>query len=273
VRILVTGAASPLGVAVASTLARAGHAVRGTDGAAQPAPAAGVLAAGYHGGDLADPDFVPPLLEGVQCVVHLAPLALAKVAPAGAPGEVLDAAARGTHVLVKAAVEAGIAWIVQGSTLAVMDAYDDDLEVTEQWRPRPSPTPEHLAPYLSELVTREFTRDVHLAAPPHAICLRFGNLVADTPAAAAGPRVLPVVDAAQAVALAVSALQRGAQRGHRWQLYHVAALTPEARYTSRAARQALGYGQPAEGDIAGRVDDGGGSGITATGAGREGPRR
>jgi hypothetical protein len=40
--------------------------------------------------------------------------------------------------------------------------------------------------------------------------------------------------------------ERRRQRGHRWQLYHIAPLDPGARYTSALATQSLGYGQEAE---------------------------
>ena len=239
-RILLTGAAGALGAAVAAALAQDGHTLRATDEAPLPPDAAEALAADFHRGSLADPAFVAPLLEGVEAIVHLAPLALPQTVPPDAPGEALDAAARGTHVLLKAAVEAGVDKVVQASTLAVMDAYDETLEVTEQWRPRPRPAPAHLAPYLAELVAREFTRDVQIAAPPSIVCLRFETLAAD----GAGERELPLPDAALAVGRALAALQAGArQRGHRWLLYHVAPLLPEARYTSAAAQDALGYGR------------------------------
>jgi hypothetical protein len=132
--------------------------------------------------------------------------------------------------------------VVLGSTLAVLDAYPDDLEVTEQWRPRPRPRPAELAPYLAELTAREFTRDVQLDDPPRIVCLRFGHLVAGD--ASDDPRALPLADAVHAVQRALAVLQEGTrQRGHRWQLYHIATLRPDARYTAALARQALGYGQ------------------------------
>jgi nucleoside-diphosphate-sugar epimerase len=256
-QVLLTGAASMLGGAVAAALAADGYAVRATDAAPLLPNASEALAGDFWQGALTDPEFVAPLLEGVHAIVHLAPLTLVEVLPPGTqgrgPGEVLDAAARGTHVLLKAAVEAGAGLVVQGSTLAMMDAYDEALEITEQWRPRPRPTPAELAPYLAELTAREFTRDVQLASPLSIVCLRFGALVdgAGGPSgssAAGGPsgaRSLHVADAAHAVLRALAALPGGArQRGHRWQLYHIASLSPDARYTSAAAQQALGYAPP-----------------------------
>ncbi|MGH2354472.1 MAG: NAD-dependent epimerase/dehydratase family protein [Chloroflexota bacterium] len=240
--ILLTGAAHPLGVAASAVLAAEGYRLRATDTVPLPADAPAGLVADFRQGTLTDPEFVAPLLEGAPAIVHLAPLSLVKTMPLDAPEEILDAAARGTHVLLKAAIDAGVRMAVQGSTLAVMDAYDDDLEVTEQWRPRPRPDPAEMAPYLAELTAREFTRDVQLEAPPRIVCLRFGALV-DAAAGISEPRELPVADAAQAVLRALAALQAGSrQRGHRWQLYHIAPLAPDARYTSAAAQQALGYG-------------------------------
>jgi nucleoside-diphosphate-sugar epimerase len=226
--VLVTGAASPLGQAVATALRGAGYAVK------------------TAGDDLTDPAAVAPLLDGAGAIVHLAPLSLPQTMAAAAPAEILDAAARGTHVLLKAAVERGPGRVVLGSTLAVLDAYPDDLEVTEAWRPRPRPDPAELAPYLAELTAREFTRDVQLEDPPRIVCLRFGRLpAAGTDAQGGGPgddRALPLADAVQAVRRALAALEGGRHGGHRWQLYHIAALDPGARYTAAGARQGLGYG-------------------------------
>jgi nucleoside-diphosphate-sugar epimerase len=219
-RVLLTGAAGPLGGAAAAALAGAGHTVRATDLA--PPPAGAPLA--FQAGPLTDPAFVARLLDGIDAVVHLAPLSLFEASP----GELLDTAARGTHVLLKGALDAGIRLAVQASTLAIMDAYDQDYEVTEQWRPRPQPAPEQLAPYLAELVAREFTRDVQLEQPMSIICLRFDL------------RSVTAAEGGQAIVHALDALQRGTrQRGHRWQLYHIGGSAPGARYTSRAAREAL----------------------------------
>ncbi|MBI3974629.1 MAG: NAD-dependent epimerase/dehydratase family protein [Chloroflexi bacterium] len=276
-RILLTGAATTLGAAVAGALAQEGHVVRATDSAPlapEPADDGGeagganvaggdggvgratgraALAADFREGALTDPEFVAPLLDGVEAIVHLAPLALVepvRIAAAGtSPGELLDTAARGTHVLYKAAVEAGVGLAVQGSTLAVMDAYDDSLEVTEVWRPRPRPVPAEMAPYLAELTAREFTRDVQLDAPLRIVCLRFAPPAHRSAAVASvdpadRSRTLDAGAAAHAVVRALDALRTGArQRGHRWQLYHIAPASPFARYTSAAARRALGYAE------------------------------
>ena len=210
--ILVTGAANSLGEAVGAALARDGHRPRSTDAV-----------------DLTDPELVAPLVDGVDAIVHLAPLALVDSLLGALPGDLLDVAARGTHVLYRAALQAGVTRAVQASTLGIFAAYPDELEVTEQWRPRPRSEPSDLAPYMAELVAREFTRDPRLEAPLDVVCLRFADG--------------PVDEAARAVSRAI-AWQRGGDgsRGHRFHLFHVAPLTPSARFTSALAQRTLGYG-------------------------------
>src|SRR4051812_31018565 len=111
--LLVTAAATGLGRAAAAALERAGYALRLTE----------LL-------DLTDPAAVAALVDGADGVVHLAPTALVAAHPDAAGGDLLDLAARGTHVLYKAALAAGVTRAVQTSTLAVMDAYPEELEVT-----------------------------------------------------------------------------------------------------------------------------------------------
>ena len=216
--ILVTGGTHPIAAAAGQALRDAGHDVR----------------TGGH--DLLDPEAVVSLVKGTSAIVHLAPLAIAASAR-GDSGEPLDAAARGTHVLCKAALEAGVSFIIQGSTLAVMDAYPDDLEITEQWRPRPAPEPAHLAPYLAELVAREFTRDVSLERQLHVTCLRFAPL-------GDGPDDLHPSHAAEAIAKALAKHRANGprSRGHKFTLLHVAAPTPTSRYASGLATRTIGYG-------------------------------
>ena len=216
--ILVTGGTHPIAAAAGQALRDAGYEVR------------------TAGHDLLDPAAVVSLVEGASAIVHLAPLAIAAAAR-GDSGEPLDAAARGTHVLCKAALDAGVSCMVQGSTLGVMDAYADDLEITEQWRPRPAPEPVYLAPYLAELVSREFTRDVSLERQLHVVCLRFAAL-------GDGPDDLRVEQAAEAIVKTINKHRASAlrSRGHKFVLLHVAAPTPTARYASGLATRTIGYG-------------------------------
>ena len=122
--VLVTGAESPLARAVIAALSGTRH----------------------TGDDLTDPAAVAPLVQDAGAIVHLAPLLSPPHHARRRPGRGADRAARGTHVLLKAAHDAGVRHVVLGSTLALMDAYPEDLEVTEQWRPRPRPRPTEMAP-------------------------------------------------------------------------------------------------------------------------------
>ncbi|MCX5988178.1 MAG: NAD(P)-dependent oxidoreductase [Chloroflexi bacterium] len=130
--------------------------------------------ADHHVGDLRSPEFIEALLTDLPgggahaIVIHLAPLvavADAAIAHSGNPAEALDIATRGTYRLLMGCLSAGVGRVVQTSSLSSFDAYEDGLEVTEQWRPRPGPNADDLAPYLSELTAREFTRDPLVNTP------------------------------------------------------------------------------------------------------------
>jgi hypothetical protein len=105
-----------------------------------------------------------------------------------------------------------------------------------------------LAPYLAELTAREFTRDPQIETLPSVVCLRFAPLEGEgTRAGSAASettevRTLAPADASQAIERALAVIAAGKrQRGYRWQLFHVAAPSPYARYSSALAQQSLGY--------------------------------
>ena len=214
-------------------------------------------------GDLHDAEVAAGLFHdlpvgGRTVVVHLAPLsAVADVVVGRQPAplvEALDVATRGTYVLYKAAVVAGVGEAVQASSLTSMDAYADDFEVTEQWRPRPAPTVHDLAPHLCETVGIEFTRDPLVDRPMAITCLRFATIIDDVSEGEArvpvDGRSMRVADAAAAVIRAVASREsddRRIDRGHRWRLLHVASGAADARYTSALAGRAIGYAPAAGG--------------------------
>ena len=166
---------------------------------------------------LRDEVFAASLFDGLSTggrtvVVHLAPLVpVADVAYGHQPAplvEALDIATRGTYVLYKAAIAAGVGEAVQASSLSSMDAYADDLEVTEQWRPRPAPTAQDLAPHLCEMVGIEFTRDPLVERPLAITCVRFATIIDDVSEGEApvpvDGRSMRVEDAAAAVIRAIA---------------------------------------------------------------------
>jgi nucleoside-diphosphate-sugar epimerase len=67
-------------------------------------------------------------------VLHLAPLGAARREPLAA----LDAATRGTFVLLNAALDAGVPRAILGSSLDLFDRLPAHWDVTERWRPRPA---------------------------------------------------------------------------------------------------------------------------------------
>src|SRR5690349_17737800 len=113
-RVLVTGADSPLGgVAVAAL--RHDYDLRLTGTAELPPGGAEGLP--YSAADLREPDQVTPLMEVIDAVLHLAPFAVADPADPLAEGELLDRVARGTFVLLHAALKGGASRMVLASRL------------------------------------------------------------------------------------------------------------------------------------------------------------
>jgi len=143
--------------------------------------------------------------------------------------ELLDVATRGTHVLFKAGVEAGVTRFVYGSTLEIFEAYPDDVFISEMWRPMPTPEPLALTRYLGELTAREFAREFAVTVT----ALRLGKVVLADDVAQEKPDLMWVDrrDAAQAFALA---LQRDAcaevNFRQRWALHHICAAIPNGKY-------------------------------------------
>ena len=263
---IITGAWGPtreLAARVAAHLATDGWEVRACSPYSLELTDDPALPVSHHVvGDLHDAEVAAGLFHdlpvgGRTVVVHLAPLsAVADVVVGRQPAplvEALDVATRGTYVLYKAALAAGVGEAVQASSLTSMDAYADDLEVTEQWRPRPAPTVHDLAPHLCETVGIEFTRDPLVDRPMAITCLRFATIIDDaegeTPVPVDG-RSMRVDDAAAAVIHAIVAREsddRRIDRGHRWRLLHVASGAADARYTSALAGRAIGYAPAAGG--------------------------
>ncbi len=177
-----------------------------------------------------DPERLRSALIGVETVLHLAPLGAGQ----GDPLADLDAATRGTFVLINAALEAGVPRIVVGSSLDLFDRFPVDWDVTERWRPRPEPRLEHLCPWLAELSARECTR----TAAVTVVCLRFGQVVSDAEIAdqPADPRWLHVDDAISGVRQALAYRRPG------WSVFHITAAGTRAKVRlGRAADASFGY--------------------------------
>ncbi|MCS6861662.1 MAG: NAD(P)-dependent oxidoreductase [Abditibacteriales bacterium] len=218
--ILITGAATPLGQAVAELL-KDEHALKFIEGA------------------VVEEDEATQAVKGVEAIVHLAVVCPDHITRQGEEREqqLLDHAARGTYNLVKAAVAADVERIVYGSSLCVVENYPPDYVVTENWKPRPNPEAASLAPFMGELICREFTNVENIAV----ICLRFGVIVReeDVQGQPFNPLWVDVRDAARAVQLALTVDVGKSTQHHRWRLWHISAAHPNSRYLVNNAKQGL----------------------------------
>jgi nucleoside-diphosphate-sugar epimerase len=220
-KLLITGATRPLG-RLAVRHFESGHQLRLTD----YGPSADLQNSfDYQSADLRNPAEVTPLVEGIEAILHFDPYDLPPVSGAAAEQERLDLAARGTYVLLDEARKAGVERLIAVSTLAPFGAYPEQYIIDESWQPEPAPNADDLAPYLSEIVCREFAREGGI----QTICLRFGPIDQ--------PDGTPESDALQALSGALSL--QFTPTGYRWQLYHVA---DSERFPMDPARQAFGFG-------------------------------
>ena len=227
-KILITGAASRLGQAIVAELAPE-HVLRlideepvGTDGEVDVVQ-----------GSLLEPNTAWEAVRGVDAIIHTGepPANLA----ARSEQALLERSTRGTHVLLSAAVEAGVARVVYGSTLAVFAAYPDDVYISERWEPQPRADMAHLSRYLGELTCREITRDHHIGVT----ALRLGEVVVEEDVQDAKPNLLwlDVRDAARAFRCALCRdTGQAARWSQRWEVYHIAAAIPNAKYLIEHAR-------------------------------------
>jgi nucleoside-diphosphate-sugar epimerase len=189
-RILITGADTPLGELAAEAL--------GGEHDLKTAGAASAGRPGYRQADLLRPEEAAALVEGVDAVLHLAPYQ-----PPSDDAAALLGSGQGTFVLLHAALKAGVRRVVLASRLELMD-YPAEWVVDETWQPRPEATAASLAPYMAELTLREFVR----AEPLEGICLRFGPL-------GDAPDGTTPADAAAALRRAIE-MDLGARKHARW---------------------------------------------------------
>ncbi len=210
-RVLVTGAGSALGRAITAELRRRRHRLRLTDRRRLRTDLEFVQSRLGH------TRATDELVQGMKAVVHVP-------APPGAGAEAaewIDACTRCTYNLLTAASAAGVEHCVYVSTLDLFAAYDEDLRVTPEWRPRPTTEPEVIAPGLGEFVAREFaqTKQIGLTV------LRLGHLVEadDEPS----PMAVQAGEAGDAVA---SAVESGHPVGYR--VLHVQGEFEGARFRS-----------------------------------------
>ena len=230
-RVLVTGAASALGQEVVAALSADENAeLRLLDDCTAQRQDVEWIAA-----RLTDSDAVCQAVRDVDAVVHTG-----EPPPAPESEEaLLDRVTRGTHVLLQAAVEAGVKRFVYGSTLEVFRTYPDTVYVTEYYKPLPPTEMAVLARYLGEMTCREFARE----HPITVTALRLGKLVREEEVAGRECDLMwvDIRDAAQAF---YAALSRDASASlnwvPRWAVYHIAAPIAHPKFLLDRAKS-MGY--------------------------------
>ena len=183
-----------------------------------------------HVGDLRDLAFVNPLLNAIDAVLHLAPIAQSS----GDDAHDLDVATRGTYQLYNAAVATGVQRFILGSTLALFDQLPARWRINEAWCPRPTPQIDDLRAWMSELCVRELTRDLGIAS----ICLRFGQVLDESDLAMRPfePRWLHMTDAIEGIRCALD------YQAHGWSIFHITAAGQRAKVRlAEAAKPLFGY--------------------------------
>jgi len=223
--VLITGAASPLGREIAAAIVQE-HRLRLMDTVAVEPPEQ----CEFFAGSLLDPDDAWRAVRGMDAVI------LTAAPPAELPEEelahenaLLEWVARGTHVLLSAAVEAGVRRCVYAGTLAIFRDYPDDVYISENWKPLPRLQMGEMSNYMGELVCQEFARENRLTCTS----LRLGELVLEEEAEGRRPDLmwLDPRDAAQAFGSALR-LDFSDELAwyRRWRVLHVCADIPNPKY-------------------------------------------
>lgn len=176
------------------------------------------------------------LVRGVKAILHVAePL------PGDDDRRQIDALTRGTHNLLWAASEEKVDRMIFLSTLDLMTPYDPAFTVSESWRPKPGCDAPVLSKHLGELVCREFARERRV----RVVVLRLGQVVRseDVKGKSPDPRWVDERDVAQAVLAALNPSQEhpASSVSHWWQVFHIGADSPGARFSVARAKRQLGY--------------------------------
>ncbi len=216
--LLLTSAGSELARTVAQGLAKQ-HGLRLTDRRAYKLD--GEFAVASLGHDAS----TNLLVRGMDAVV-----VVGEPDPDDSAREYLDSITRGTYNLLLAASQEGVKRVVYLSTLDLMTAYGPEYNVTERWRPRPSPEPRLLGKFLGESVCREFARERKVSV----VVLRLGTLITGVDENLQ-PLATTPVDVAAAIEQALTVDMKP------WSVIHVQSEFPGARFDVGDAKRLLGF--------------------------------
>jgi hypothetical protein len=185
--------------------------------------------------DVDRPEALRQALSGSTLVLHLLPERSGQ-----SVRDWVEEATRRTYQLLQAAAGVGVKACLLLSTLNMLEAYDPDFLVDEDWQPQPDVRGRGLAEYLAEFVCREFAREKLL----RVLVVRIGRLQDRFPQGeeARGSAWTLRQDALVGIERAVDLLLgKGAEVLPWWTVVHVAGASPPARFPSRRAQKLLGY--------------------------------
>lgn len=118
-------------------------------------------------GDLRDESFAHQITQGIDAIVHAAPVVLMGVSEV----DNLDHAARGTYVLLKAAQANDVVRFTLISMLSLFDVHDAGMDVKPTWAPQPRASLPHLCAWMAENIAREEAREMGV----QCTCLRLSD--------------------------------------------------------------------------------------------------
>ncbi len=177
------------------------------------------------------------LVEGVHAIIHVAydPDGAAGASSCDSP-DLLDYHTRRTYNLLTAAAAAGVKRFICLSTLRLLEGYEENLTVTERWRPLPPAEDAHLLGcHLGEMVCKEFARDRLIEVV--TIRLGFPIVYGDRGAAAATGE-----SAAVSVEDVFSVVGRALTSDiGQWQAVHVQSPAPGQRFLMHAAGELFDF--------------------------------
>ena len=234
--ILITGASSPLGQQIITELV-SNHQLRLLDSTMPEIKHENLE---FIQGSMIDPNIADKAMRNIDALIHTGePPQNLPQDPLQREQILLDLATRGTHVLLKAAVEAGVKRFIYGSTLEIFGAYPDDIYISEFYKPLPKPEIYQMTRYLGELTCREFARTYMVTVTS----LRLGKLVWEEDVAGQDLDLmwLDLRDAARAFQGALERDQSSSvQWTQRWAVYHICAPIENRKFLISQASQ-IGY--------------------------------
>ena len=223
--VLINGSPTAFGRAVVDHLADSGHNIRLTSMA--PYDEQDVVVCSLEHDEATD-----DLVAGIDAIINV-----------GYQDEVempvsfhLDYYTRRTYNLFWAAANAGVKRVINLSTLRMMEAYEENLVVTEQWRSKPVANDINLlCAHLVEIICKEYARDRKF----EVVNLRLGWPLTDGGPDAigdgSGDAALSSQDLGRAV---LAALEFEVEP---WQDIHIQSKVTNQRYTTAKAAATLGF--------------------------------